>query len=216
MELQGKKAVFLGDSITAGSGITDQENNIYWQAFGRLSGAVCRGFGISGHRIADQHEEESDFYVPFSARVETMDEDADIVVVFGGTNDFGHGDAPLGTFADRTLDTFYGAMHVLCLKLIERYPEAQIVFMTPLHRLGEHVPYNDRGHRNIADLESYVNIIAEVCAYYAIPVLDLYRTSGMQPEVPILREKYMPDGLHPNDAGAELIAKKLYGFLKTL
>lgn len=217
MELQGKKAVFLGDSITAGSGITDKEHNIYWQKFGHLSGATCKGYGISGHRIADQHAEETGTYTPFVNRVEQMDEDADIVVIFGGTNDYGHGDAPLGSFGDRTPDTFYGAMHALCLKLIERYPASQIVFMTPLHRLGENGgSLNEKGVRHVGSLEDYVNIISEVCAYYAIPVLDLFRVSGMQPAVPVLRERYMPDGLHPNDAGAELIARKLLGFLKTL
>ncbi len=216
MELQGKKIVFLGDSITAGSGVQDKEN-VYWKALGRLSGSNCIGYGISGHRIADQHAEETGTYTPFSNRVTLMDEDADIIVVFGGTNDYGHGDAPLGSFSDRTVDTFYGAMHVLCLKLIERYPAAQIVFMTPLHRLGENGgSFNEKGVRHVGSLEDYVNIISEVCAYYAIPVLDLFRTSGIQPNVPVLRERYMPDGLHPNDAGAELVAKKLYGFLQTL
>ena len=47
--------------------------------------------------------------------------DADGVVVFGGTDDFGHGDAPIGTPSDRTYDTFYGACHVLFSKLIEKY-----------------------------------------------------------------------------------------------
>ena len=35
-----------------------------------------------------------------------MDSDADVVVVFGGTNDFGHGDAKLGTFESRDPYTF--------------------------------------------------------------------------------------------------------------
>ncbi len=35
-----------------------------------------------------------------------MDSDADVVVVFGGTNDFGHGDAKLGTFESAILTPF--------------------------------------------------------------------------------------------------------------
>ena len=102
-------------------------------------------------------------------------------------------------------------------KLLERYPEALIVFMTPLHRLGEsgHA-YNGRGVRNAADLQDYVDAIIEVAAYYGIPVLDLFRISGIQPEIPAIRERYMPDGLHPCDAGHERIAQRLIGFLKTL
>ena len=216
MELQGKKIVFLGDSITAGSGVQDKEN-IYWKILGRLSGATCVGYGIGGHRIANQQTPETNGRIPYADRVDTMDSDADIVVIFGGTNDFGHGDAPLGKFDDHTVDTFYGALHVLFERVINRYPTAQVVVMTPLHRTSEDDgPFNEYGVRLSTNLEGYVNIIQEVCAYYAIPVLDLFRTSGIQPKVSVLRERYMPDGLHPNDAGAEIVAKKLYGFLKAL
>jgi lysophospholipase L1-like esterase len=38
----------------------------------------------------------------------------------------------------------------------------------------------------------------------------------MQPAVPALKERYMPDGLHPNDEGQKLIASRLAGFLQTL
>ena len=61
-----------------------------------------------------------------------------------------------------------------------------------------------------------MDIIKEVAGYYSLPVLDLYAVSGIQPEVDIIRELYMPDGLHPSDAGAERIAKRLMGFLKSL
>ena len=138
-----------------------------------------------------------------------MDLDADLIVVFGGTNDYGHGDAPIGCFEDRTPDTFYGACHTLMTSLIDRYPDADIVFMTPLHRAVEEQPGK-------LPLAGYVAIIREVAAYYALPVLDLYTTSGIQPKVKILREKFMPDGLHPNDAGAEKVADRLGNFLLSL
>ena len=43
-----------------------------------------------------------------------------------GTNDFGHGDAPLGSFSDRTPYTFYGACHLLMESLINKYPASTI------------------------------------------------------------------------------------------
>ena len=137
-------------------------------------------------------------------------------MVFGGTNDFGCGDAPFGSMADRTEDTFCGAFHCLLQKLIYRYPHAQLVVMTPLHRISECENINDWGQRVVAPLEKFVDTIIDICGYYAVPVLDLYRVSGLQPAVPILREMYMPDGLHPNDAGHERIARKLQGFLGML
>ena len=67
-----------------------------------------------------------------------MDPEADAVVVFGGTNDFGHGDAPLGAFGDRTPATFWGALHTLFTRLEERFPGVKIVVATPMRRAVEH------------------------------------------------------------------------------
>ena len=217
MELNGKKIAFLGDSITEGAGVACPEN-IFWNRIARQTGAQCFGYGIGGTRIAKQTvptDERWDQY--FASRVDSMIPDADIVVVFGGTNDFGHGDAPFGSMTDRTDKTFYGALHVLYRKLFERYPHAQLVVMTPTHRLSEEDrDWNELGIRRVGILADYVEAIRQVAEYYSIPVLDLWRVSGIQPKVDILKEKYMPDGLHPNDAGHELIANKLIGFLNTL
>lgn len=55
-----------------------------------------------------------------------------------------------------------------------------------------------------------------VAGYYAFPVLDLYRVSGMQPSFEVIKEKFMPDGLHPNDDGSKRIAERVLGFLRSL
>lgn len=217
MELQGKKVNFLGDSITHGTGASCNEN-CYVSVFGRISGAEVRNYGIGGTRIARQKTPTEPVWDngDFVMRADGMDSDADVVVVFGGTNDYGHGDAPLGSFESHDVYTFYGALRTLCEKLIAKYPKAKIVFMTPTHRCAENKLINERGIRNVATLSQYADIIKEVTKYYAIPVLDLYAVSGMQPEVEVLKQTYMPDGLHPNDAGHEKIAKLLYSFLTVL
>ncbi|MGN0363461.1 MAG: SGNH/GDSL hydrolase family protein [Bilifractor sp.] len=210
MKLKNLKINFLGDSITEGCGTSDPKN-VYWNLLAMRDGVIARGYGIGGTRIARQQTKSPDpkWDQYFRSRVQDMDPDADVIVVFGGTNDYGHGDAPLGSMDDRTDDTFYGALHLLYLDLLERYPDARLLVMTPLHRIGEKSHINEMGNPTKADLETYVNIIQKVAAYYAIPVVDLYRTSGLQPEVPMLRERYNPDGLHPNDAGNERIYRRL-------
>ena len=217
MELKGKKIVFLGDSITEGACATSLDKS-YWGVLGSLSGAIVRGYGIGGTRIAEQmvKTDAPEDKLPFITRVDKMDEDADIVVVFGGTNDYGHGDAPLGKMTDRTDDTFYGAMHNLCKALIERYPNSLIVIMTPMHRTNEESLVNERGVRNVATLKEYVYAEKQVAEYYRLPILDMYAMGYLNPNVPIIKKIYMTDGLHPNDAGHELIAKRLLGFLNSL
>ena len=211
MELKGKKINFLGDSITEGVGTACPEE-IYLNLMKEAEGlAEARNYGISGTRLAVQSG--PDVWGPaYSVRYTEMDDDADIVVVFGGTNDFGHGNAPIGQFSDRVNTTYYGACHVLMQGLIEKYPAATIVFMTPLHRSSEDEPSMGNG----LPLKRYVEIIREVAEYYALPVLNLYAVSGIQPRVEALREKYCPDGLHPNGEGHKRIASRLTGFLKSL
>ena len=176
------------------------------------------GYGKSATRIAKQQDVQTPDYdnAYFVTRVPDMDDDIDVIVVFGGTNDYGHGDAAMGTMSDRTDDTFYGALHNLYTALLEKYPTATIVVMTPTHRVDENQLYNERGVRNVSNFEGYVNVISEVAAYYAIPVLDLYRLSGMQPENETIRNIYMPDGLHPSDEGHRLIYNRLREFLLNL
>lgn len=219
MELKGKRINFLGDSITEGViGISDFQNN-FVNRVSSLTGAICRNYGVSGTKIQKMifqydHPARNESFIE---RVSRMD-DADVIIVFGGTNDWGEGDAELGSMDDRTPYTFYGACHTLFLDLINKYPNAEIVVLTPLHRRRENVPEADglRHIENNAVLVDYVNIIREVAEFYSLPVLDLWKCSKLQPAVPVLKGKFMPDALHPNDAGHEIIANRIVGFLKTL
>jgi len=212
MKLEGLKINFLGDSITEGHGCSSVEKR-FSDRIAAEYGAITRCYGIGGTRLARQKKPSDnprhDLY--FSSRVNEMDPDADVVVVFGGTNDFGHGDAPMGLPTDETPDTFFGALNVLYKALFERYPTARIVVLTPLHRETERVP-NMHGLM----LWNYVTAIRDAAEYYSLPVLDLFATYGVQPAVPVLKARFMPDGLHPNDEGHELLTRQIAAFLTQL
>lgn len=220
MNLKGLKINFLGDSITQGVG-TSKEDKVYHAVLKKEAGlAEARNYGISGTRFAIQKGTEKrpkDDYVDinsFCERFEKMDDDADVVVVFGGTNDYGHGDAPLGNFDDRNPDTFYGACHYLFSGLIRKYLGKPIVIMTPLHRINELKVPDIKLPGDYGSLKVYVNIIREVAEFYSLPVLDLFSVSSLQPEIKEIQENYIPDGLHPNDEGNAVIAHKLKLFLE--
>ena len=216
MELKNKTILFLGDSITEGYGASDISNR-FTNLIAEQTGANCVNYGVSGTRIAYQHafnpekSEDYDFYM----RAQKMQADADCIVVFGGTNDYDHGDAPFGSFTDRTPMTFYGGLHTLYTYLTEKYLGVPVVILTPLHRENE-----DNGNvtRTYAykPLKEYVNAIREVAKYYSFPVLDLFATSNLQPNIPPVKEAFIPDGLHPNDAGHKILANKIIKFLETL
>lgn len=212
MNLQGLKINFLGDSITEGHGCSSVEKQ-FTSLIAAQYGAVTRCYGIGGTRLAKQTKPSDNprHDLDFPSRVAEMDPDADLIVVFGGTNDFGHGDAPFGEFSDRTADTFCGALHVLYTALLEKYPDKQIMVMTPLHRSSENIP---NMHGKV--LAEYVDMIRKAAEYYSLPLLDLWAVSGIQPAVPVMKEKYMPDGLHPNDAGHVILTNKIAKFIENL
>ena len=222
MELRGLTINFLGDSITEGVGASSKDF-VFHAVLAKEAGlAHVRNYGISGTRFAIQKGTEKtpkDDYVDinsFCERFDKMDDDADVVVVFGGTNDYGHGDAPLGCFDDRTPDTFYGACHYLFSGLVKKYLGKPIVIMTPLHRINELEIPDIKMTGDYGNLKIYVNIIREVAEFYSLMVLDLFAISGLQPEIKEIRETYIPDGLHPNDKGNEVIAHKLRAFLESI
>lgn len=218
MHLDGKTINFLGDSITEGVGTSSSEH-IYASLIERdYHLKRANNYGISGTRFARQTipSECSRYDLDFCSRVDEMDPNADAVVVFGGTNDFGHGDAPLGSPNDRTKDTFHGACHELFTRLLIRYPGKPIVICTPLHRLDEDDPKGSCKKYPVGTLQTYVDIITNTARYYGLPVLDLYGTSGIQPSVPLIQQALCPDGLHPNDAGHIVLASRVAGFLQTL
>ena len=221
MKTEGLKINILGDSITYGSGASKEEN-IYHRVLKReLNLAEVRSYGIGGTRYALQKgtaKRPKDDYADvnsFAERFDKMSDDADVVLVFGGTNDFGHGDAPIGTPSDRTPDTFYGACHYVFSGLIKKYLGKPIIVMTPLHRINENSVYGEFDAKETPSLPlvGYVNIIREVAEYYSLPVLDLFKCSMIQPEIKEVRERYTVDGLHPSDEGHKLLSDMIKKFL---
>lgn len=216
MKLNGKTVCFLGDSITEGAGASAKENCYVSLFRAAHPEATVHNFGIGGTRIAPQTapSENPRWDKDFISRVAEMPEEADVICVFGGTNDFGHGDARFGHFGDKTPDTFCGALYTLSLALINKYPTARIAFFTPLHRATKPEPrFKGDGYWSLDD---YAAAIRQNAAYFAFPVLDLRTESGIQPCVPVLREKFTTDGLHPNDAGYERLFRMVDRFIENL
>ncbi len=212
---KGKKANFLGDSITIGSwGGTDGKSwsNIdrpYPKVLGELLGLdTVRNYGIGGTHLSSAfNSTDSPSEKAMASRYVEMDDDADLIVVAGGTNDYGHTDtAPFGTIADTTDISFYGALNVLCKGLIQKYIGKTIVFMTPLHRAND-TNVNPTTNKKLVD---YVDAIKEVCALYGIKVIDNFRELGFCPSIYEWMCAYQEDGLHPNPNGHTLMAKRLY------
>ena len=208
MELKNITINFLGDSITEGYGTTAQ-NKVFHQIIKeKYNMKHAYNYGVGGTRIARQivpSKENTIWDLTFELRSEIMDRNADAIIVFGGTNDFGHGDAPFGTVDSEDKYTFCGAVNSLVNKLKQDFPNAKLIFMTPIHRAGEEQP----SLPDSKNLEDYVNAILTICKNHKVPVIDLFNINPLDPT----DKEVVPDGLHPNDKGhaimAQVIAEEL-------
>ncbi len=221
MILEGKIIDFLGDSITEGAGVEDHANNRFDKRIERECALKASyNYGIGGTRLAHQIKASSEkprWDLCFCGRAYDLNKDADIIVVFGGTNDYGHGDAPFGTLEDTTPTTYCGAVYWLMNFLKTSYPNAQTVFMTPAHRKGDYkVSSNSKKAPDAQPLVEYVNAMVAQGEKLGVPVLNLFDNLGIDPNNDAEREAYTIDGLHFNDAGHEFLANALIKFLKAL
>ncbi len=223
MTLEGKKIAFLGDSITEGVGVADQANrydNVLLRDYGL---AATQNQSISGSRLAHQMvpSEKPHYDLCFCGRVYWLDPTADLCVVYGGVNDYIHGDAYIGEETDTTPTTFQGAVNFLMKALKDKYPGKPVVFMTPARSClrgvtDEIVSPRPMKKPDALPLAGYANIIAAAGKRNGVHVLDLYRELPINPNRPEDFAKYTTDGLHFNDEGHRALARKLADFLLAL
>ncbi|MBQ4547402.1 MAG: hypothetical protein IJA17_09650 [Oscillospiraceae bacterium] len=206
---EGKSAVFVGDSITAGSGTTKKYYEYLDEALG--FGSVT-GMGVGGSCFS-LYSDYGTKNQPLMSRYQNIPS-ADLIVVFMGTNDYGH-ETPLGTIDDTKDGTFYGALNVIIPALVAKHTASKIVFATPIHRygagtsgiLGTKFTYDNIPNGVGATLEDYADAIKEVCEENDVTVIDLFTECPIDPTDAEVREEFIPDGIHPNAAGHEVLAE---------
>lgn len=209
---------FLGDSITFGIGASCEENCFVNLVKNALNCKV-NNYGISGTRIAHNRKKSvnSDFDNDFLMRAPALDKSADYVFVFGGTNDFGHGDAPLGDLNSFDEFTFCGAVNSLIKTLSEMFDKRKIAFILPMRRYNEQSTCGDVGMKeeNSPVLAQYVNALKCVLDKNNIPYIDLFNHSVLK--TPVQGESlFFADGLHPSDAGHAVIAQSVVSFIEAM
>lgn len=213
LTLASRRIAFLGDSITAGCSATKPELT-YTSLVGQMSGCEVDVYGAGGTRIARQTtpSEEPAYDEDFLRRAEGM-KAADLVFVFGGTNDYGHGDAPLGDLQSTDVHTFCGAVRSLAEYLIGRYGKGNLCFLLPLWRYDEDNPRGEFGAQPAErpSLKEYVRAEAAVLRDMGIPYINL-RDTFPAPETNA-PSAYYADGLHPTDRGHRLLAECVMKYL---
>ena len=199
--LSGKKIIAYGDSITS--------NGQYLRYAERKIGVTIKNAGISSTTMTPSSNPvtNGDLLTSFNGTCPDLSK-YDIVTIAHGTNDLSSSVpiGEIGSITDKLLDTntFYGAYRKVIETIINNYPHIRIVLCTPIHKYTIHeaneAVANGAGHK----LKDYVDAIHNLANMYSLMVCDMYKDCGINY---LNYTTYMPDGVHPNDYGGELMGK---------
>ena len=201
-----EKINFLGDSITWGQ--NPNGDGVIKRNYVRILKELLNLKLVSNYCIpGSSFTSYGNAISPIEKRYMLMDKDADLVIVFAGVNDYSYNEA--GIYDIKV------SLNKICRGLKEIYGD-KVLFITPSKEalLEYNLPFSfPEKNKNGVSLINVVEEIKMVATMYRFLVYDLYNN---QDEIKdkIDFEKYMPDGIHPTEEYHEILAKKIYMFMK--
>lgn len=212
-----KKVSFLGDSITAGVGskmlfhmylahdcnCISLNYGVGGTGFvGTVSGSNMQGDGVEGvgsMQISSGGNNILD-------RVGDIPTDSNLIVVFGGTNDWG---------GNQSMSAFEANVNGVIDYFQSHAPTAELLFLTPVRRYRNGIDgesENTQGYK----LSDYCKAIMDNCANKGVKCIDLYNSSGLNPLNSDNKTALVTDGLHPNYSGHRFIYRRIKDVCKSL
>ncbi len=220
--LAGKKILVLGDSISADAygsytkWVTVLKNEGFFPSDVLNSSQHATGF--VARYTGDSADARNDFIDRITAVADKSS--FDLVVVFGGINDYIQ-NIPLGGGTGETdRDTYFKpAVDYFFSYLLQNFTQARVVVLSPLRTYNVYA--NTAGNYQTA----YADYIRTVAKSYCLPVLNLTEESGFCPFVEAFRNRWTlipggytaADGVHPNEEyQQQYLAPLIKGFLQEL
>ena len=198
------KITCLGESITQAVNL-DNLDNYQELAYPHilqetLDARKVYNLGIGGSSIGRYWADA------FVDRYQKIPEDSDIILVMGGTNDeFCASLVEFGNPAERKRRTFWGDLDELMDGLKTDYPNAEVIFMTPLpNSLQDYLKIQ---HPYLIPQDKFADVIKELADEHGMEVIDLYNSNILDGHDKDNVLHFMPDGVHPNADGYEILGE---------
>lgn len=206
LDFSDKKIACLGDSITQAANLENMEDYqqySYPTKLAEILGAKeVVNLGIGGSSIGRYWQ---DAYVE---RYMEIPEDTDLILVMGGTNDgFCLHKENVGNFEERAPRTLIGDLDELMRGLKENYPDAEVVFITPLPNVLHDILRKERPE--LMSQRVIVDSMMVLAKEYEFDVIDLYDSNLLDSHDAAVISNYMPDGVHCNPDGYQILAEHI-------
>ena len=198
------KIACLGDSITQAVNLDtlDHYQELAWPHVLKeaLGAEKVVNLGIGGSSIGRYWADA------FVDRYTEIPEDTDLIFVMGGTNDgFCASFVEFGNSEERAPRTFWGDLDELMDGLKEDYPEAEVIFLTPIpNSLHD---YLKAERKYLMPQEEFSEVIITLAEEHGMEVFDLYNSNILDGHDKDNILHLMPDGVHPNEEGYRILGE---------
>lgn len=206
LDFSDKKIACLGDSITQAANLESMEDYQQYSYPTKLTEILGAeevvNLGIGGSSIGRYWQDA------FVDRYMDIPEDTDLILVMGGTNDgFCLHRENVGNFEERSPRTLIGDLDELMRGLKENYPDAEVVFVTPLPNVLHDILRKDRPE--LMSQRVIVDSMIALAREYEFDVIDLYDSNLLDSHDAAVISNYMPDGVHCNPDGYRILAEHI-------
>ena len=205
--LVGKSALYLGDSIAYGA---LDELGLAWAGRIAQNGMTYENVAVSGWTVTNTETSGKGQIVTQLDRA-TKNE-YDFVILEGGVNDVlmnQHGSKNIdwgeitadGT--DYDTSTICGAIEDLIVKTQAKFPDAVVGYVI-----------NNYYGATEENMTKYIETVKAACDKHGIAYVDLYNDEYVKAN--FVNSKHLPDNLHPNAAGYDIISKVITEWMESL
>ena len=206
LDVSDKKIACLGDSITQAANLENMEDYQQYSYPTKLAEILgvkeVVNLGIGGSSIGRYWQNA------FVERYMEIPKDTDLILVMGGTNDgFCLHKENVGNFEERSPRTLIGDLNELMRGLKENYPDSEVVFITPLPNVLHDILRKERPE--LMSQRVIVDSIIALAKEYEYDVIDLYDSNLLDSHDAAVISNYMPDGVHCNPNGYQILAEHI-------
>ena len=188
----------VGDSITY--------STTYAAVLDMRPEITVKNYGLCASQVAGIDE------TSFVNRTKKEKFKSDIILIFGGTNDYLGNMAmcnPMGAPDDEDISTFFGAYNTMVKNIKKNNPKSKIVLITPIRRKGMDAK-NDYG----LTLNHYVLATQMVADRNSVACIDLFNNERC--DLTTFGSDHLIDGLHPTLEGHTILAETIFQALLDL
>ena len=200
------KIVCLGDELTYGNGGSDKSKGgkiSYCDFLEETLDCKVSNMGLNKTTIGNYYNDYS-----FVDRQEDIPEDTDIVIIFGGINDYllqgSYGE--FGTIEKK--NSYCNGLKTIIENINEKNEDVEIFFVTT-YKNDKELHYSDDS-LHTSPFKDYMNSqIAIAKKYENVHVIDFYNTGILNSTISETGTKLTSDGFLLNDEGNELMGEHI-------